>query len=365
MQNPHSYLITSFEAYLDHYRATGNRHTLTPCSAPGTLFTTIGSMWAEAWRSAKAMAVVKQPGLAEDAGHPPGSYFLTPRGHTGETCGSVFWIKFNQRFHQLFPEQEKYVAEIEKSLYNVCLANQLGDGRIRYHTVMQGKKELPSTYNSCCEGQGTRLFGSLPEYIYSIAVDGLYVNLFEPSTIAWKRDGQPVVLKMITKFPFQPQVSLQLVVKKPVKAAIHVRVPSWAAAEVPLMVNGRQVAVGKPGTYQAISRVWANSDTISFAVPMDFHVTPYTGADQIAGHHRYAIEYGPILLAVAGPLDGNSVVTILRRREDIKQWLKPKVGRPLAFAIEGDATPQYLPYWSIADQSFCIYPAIGLITIKK
>jgi hypothetical protein len=46
--------------------------------------------------------------------HPPCSYYLTNKGHTGETCGSAFWIKFNQRLHL--------------------------EGRIHYHAKMEGTK---------------------------------------------------------------------------------------------------------------------------------------------------------------------------------------------------------------------------------
>ncbi len=56
--------------------------------------------------------------------YPPKSYFLTR--HTGELCGSVFWIKLNQRFHLQNPEEEKYISEIEKCIYNVGIANQKG-----------------------------------------------------------------------------------------------------------------------------------------------------------------------------------------------------------------------------------------------
>lgn len=361
LNNPHSYLITSFEAYLDHYRATGDKRYLDAVLGAWDM---IHDVWEHVGGSmaiceSKWQTVEGKPVLPKSEDHPPRSYFLTPRGHTGETCGSVFWIKLNQRLHQLYPDQERYTAEIEKSLYNVCLANQMRDGRIRYHALMQGLKESPQqSINTCCEGQGTRLYGSLPEYIYSIAADGLYVNLFEPSTVRWKHNDQPVALKMATKFPFEPTVSLQVSTEKPVKAVIHVRVPSWAAAEMPLMVNGKQVAVGKPGTYLAIDRTWTDGDTIAFTLPMGFRVTPYTGVDQIAGHHRYAIEYGPILLAVVGPLDANSAVTIPRRAEDVKQWLKPKADRPLCFAIDGDAAHEYMPYWLIGEQTFCVYPVV-------
>ena len=42
---------------------------------------------------------------------------------------------------------------------------------IRYHSPMEGVLEHPQNVNTCCEGQGTRLFGSLPEYLYSVSTN--------------------------------------------------------------------------------------------------------------------------------------------------------------------------------------------------
>ena len=41
---------------------------------------------------------------------------------TGELCGSVFWTFFNQRFHRLFPDNETFVFEMERSIINVGLS---------------------------------------------------------------------------------------------------------------------------------------------------------------------------------------------------------------------------------------------------
>jgi DUF1680 family protein len=81
---------------------------------------------------------------------------------------------------------------------------------------------------------------------------------------------------------------------------LRVRVPAWAAKDMPIAVNGRRAVSGKCGTYAVLDRFWSNEDTITFTLPMDFRVTRYIGADQIAGHERYGIEYGPILLAAVG-----------------------------------------------------------------
>lgn len=65
---------------------------------------------------------------------------------------------------------------------------------IRYHAVMEGVQEHGNNDNTCCEGQGTRIFGSLPEYVWSLSAtrqtaspnsarDGFFVNLFTASTL--------------------------------------------------------------------------------------------------------------------------------------------------------------------------------------
>ncbi|MDR1221662.1 MAG: glycoside hydrolase family 127 protein, partial [Tannerella sp.] len=305
LQNPHSYLITSFEAYLDHYLATGDKTYLDAMLGAWQM---IHDKWEHPGGS---IAICEGKWSADEHGnrsrgkndhaHPPHSYYLTAYGHTGETCGSVFWIKFNQRFHRLFPDEEKYVAEIEKSIYNVILASQTEQGNIRYHANMQGTKENPrSASNTCCEGQGTRLLGSLPEYIYSIASDGLYVNLYEPSSINWTVRGQAASLMLDSDFPFESQIGLKIAVPSPVKMNIRVRIPSWATQKVEISVNGKRYTTGKPGSYVELSRKWTDGDRVDFTLPAGYRVTQYAGVDTVAGYERYAVEYGPILLASTG-----------------------------------------------------------------
>ncbi|MCX6895465.1 MAG: glycoside hydrolase family 127 protein, partial [Verrucomicrobia bacterium] len=106
---PHNYLITSIEPYLDLYRATGNRHYL-DASLGGW------ELYHDNWEHIGGSIAICEGFLANET-YPPHSNFL--HLHTGELCGSVFWARFSQRFHLLYPDQEKYVGEIEKSIYNV------------------------------------------------------------------------------------------------------------------------------------------------------------------------------------------------------------------------------------------------------
>ena len=344
--HPHNYLLTSLEPYLDQYRATGDKSYL-EASLGGW------DLYHDKWEHVGGTIAI-----CEGDSYPPKSYYL--HRHTGELCGSVFWARFNQRFHLLYPDQEKYVGEIEKAIYNAGLANQAGAKGIRYHANLVGRKDAWAANNTCCEGQGTRLLGSLPEYIYSTAKDGVYVNLFAASSIQWQHSGHSLGLKMTTEFPFQPSVRLSVSTRQPTRAVVHVRVPAWAAQAMPIHVNGVLTASGKPGTFAALDRTWADGDTIAFTLPMAFKMTLYEGIEQVFGADRNALEYGPVLMALVGGTDGGEAARLAFRSDELVSRLRPIAGRPLHFAIEGAATQEYMPYWQVDEQAFNCYPVIGL-----
>jgi hypothetical protein len=56
-------------------------------------------------------------------------------------------------------------------------------------------------------------------------------------------------------------------------------------------------------------------------------------------------------------------VTIAHRPDEATQWLKPIPGRPLCFAIAGDSAHQYVPYWQITHETFCVYPVMEGVDI--
>ena len=346
---PHCYLITDLEAYLDLYRATGSRKYLDAALGGWDLYH-------DKWEHVGGTIAI-----CEFQSYPPRSYRLY--GETGELCGNVFWALFNQRLHRLYPDQEKYVNEIEKSIYNAALANQAGSRGIIYHAKLAGKKGDADTgwaiyVNTCCAGQGTRLLGSLPEYIYSLTPDGLLVNLFAASTITWKQAGQPIEAKMITEFPFQPNVELRISAPQPVRANIRVRVPAWASAEMPILVNGKPASQGRPGSYAMLDRIWSEGDTISFVLPMSFRLTRYAGQEKLKD--AYALEYGPILMALIGNVDEKQGAAIHARADDLPARLRAKAGQPLHFAIDGDEQHEYIPYWQVSlDQTFTCYPTMN------
>ena len=342
---PHCYLLTDLEAYLDLYLITGDPLYYDAVLGAWELYR---AHWQQAGGSISIIEFEKDP---------PDSNYLQQK--LGELCGNSFWAFLSQRFQLLHPDDERFATEIEKSIYNVGIANQDGGMGLRYHAILEGKKEKATHENTCCEGQGTRLLGSLPEHIYSIAPDGIYVNLYEPSTISWRQNGQQMGLKLETRFPFETSVHCTVKTEAPTLANLRIRVPSWSAGEMKISVNGKPAGVGKPGTYLPLERLWSDGDTIEFILPAAFQIKRYSGADQIAGKTRYSVEYGPILLAAVGSSTVNLSVDQGHDAEHLMNQLEPIAGSPLHFTVRGNPGQRLLPYWQVSEEEFTCYPAVS------
>ena len=342
---PHCYLLTNLEAYFDLYLATGDPRYLHAVKGGWELYR---DNWENAGGSISIIEFVVCP---------PRSYRLDVASE--ELCGNSFWAFLSQRFHLLDPENEKYVAEIEKSIYNVAMANQTGSQGFRYHALLVHRKEKPTQMNTCCEGQGTRLIGSLPEHIYSLASDGLYVNLFAPSTIHWTEGGASLRLRMVTRFPFDREVRLQFSAARPTQAIVRLRVPFWATREMAVSVNGQPAGAGKPGSYVTLNRSWAEGDVASFTLPAALWASRYTGVDQIPDHDRYAVSYGPILMAAVGAPDVRLRLKNVKHPEDLLKHLKPKPGQQLHYLVEENPGIEFMPYWQVNEEPFNCLPAVN------
>lgn len=343
---PHCYRLLGLQAFVDLYRATGKED----------YFNAAISGWNIYRDNYKHVGGITA--ICENNGtYPPKSYYLT-RGCNGETCGGVFWIDLNKSLQQLYPNEEKYASEIEESIYNVILASQDTKGYTRYHNRLHWKKQEAECVNTCCEVSAVDMISRLPELIFSITKDGLYVNQYISSSISWENSGGNINLVLNTAFPFGAKVAARLEMEKPKEMNIRFRVPSWASKEMCIMLNGKYQATGKPGSYVSIERLWNDNDVVSFTLPVQPNFIKYQGLEQLGQCDRYAIMYGPILMTMICNMDhtNNDAPVLNCDPQNYSTWLKRKNDKELKFIIENYPEYYFTPYWDVQEETFTCYP---------
>jgi len=164
---------------------------------------------------------------------------------------------------------------------------------------------------------------------------------------------------MEARFPYEPGVELHVRAGSPRQARIRVRVPAWATAAMAVSVNGREAAVGGPGSYVCLDREWRHGDVVAFVLPLGFRTTLYRGSE--AGFDdgcHYALEYGPLLLALRRTDGGPEGLDVPLDPQRLLAALRPLPGQPLHFAVAGAPPLEYVPYFEVQDEAFTCFPRV-------
>jgi DUF1680 family protein len=270
-----------------------------------------------------------------------------------------------------------YADYYERALYNSILASQDPDsGMMTYfQPVRPGYLKLyctPTDSFWCCTGSGMENHAKYGDSIYFQAADTLYVNLFIPSTLAWKEKGLTVT--QTTRFPEQDRTRLRLNLRRPSSLTLNIRHPAWCQT-VTITVNGRRQATSRrPGGYVAVKRVWRDGDTVEVHLPMTLRAEPLPGHTDLV-----AFLYGPIVLAGRlgreGLTPGADIIvnertygdvlndkvevpTLFGDAREIVRQLRPSTSEALTFHTKGIGRPRditLIPYYRIAHERYNLY----------
>jgi uncharacterized protein len=281
--------------------------------------------------------------------------------NTCETCNTYNMLKLTRHLFCWTPKRE-YADYYERALYNHILASQNPkDGMMCYFLPLRmgARKSFSDEFNTftCCVGSGMENHSKYAEGIFYEADNGgLYVNLFIPSELRWKKNG--TTIRMLTRFPESDTVRITLDAKKPVRFSLYVREPSWVAKRMHFSINGRATASKiEANGYHALTRTWRNGDIIEFVLPMAIHTESMPDNPD-----RIAFLYGPIVLAgqlgasMPDPVYGSPVLVTSNRTPEA--WLKQQIGKPLTFAMLGAGKPFdpiLKPLYKTNDQYYSVY----------
>ena len=261
---------------------------------------------------------------------------LPNRTAYGETCASIANVYWNQRMF-LRSGEAKYIDVLERTLYNAAIAgvslagdtffypNPLeSDGTYAFNHGALTRK--PWFDASCCPTNIARFIPSIPDYIYAVQGDALFVNLFVASDASVSIGGSALAVKQETEYPWAGHVRLRLTPDSARAFDVKLRIPGWAAGRpVPsdlyqyldanpgsyeLRVNGQRVTPTLSHGYAVVSRTWAPGDEITLDLPMTVRRVV---ADQRVedDRGRIALERGPLVYAAEAVDNNGSVLDIV------------------------------------------------------
>ena len=211
-------------------------------------------------------------------------------------CGAYGHFKIT-RYLLRVTKDARYGDSMERILYNTILGAWpiQADGTSFYYSdyATTGKKVWYGQKWPCCSGTFPQLAADYHISTYLRSADGVYVNLFTPSTVQWTDGGGKYGLRQETKYPFDNKIQMQVSASAPKEYTIYVRIPEWATPNPVLMVNGKRVSSDvQPGTFAAVRNTWKDGDRIELELPMPLRL------EQVDANHPniVALMQGPLVL---------------------------------------------------------------------
>ncbi|HLV89057.1 MAG TPA: beta-L-arabinofuranosidase domain-containing protein [Candidatus Sulfotelmatobacter sp.] len=288
-----------------------------------------------------------------EALHAPGSEeiykSLTSSHASFETpCGSYAHFKLT-RYLLRVTRESRYGDSMERVMYNTILGSLPleADGRAFYYSDynFRGRKVYHEQKWPCCSGTLPQVAADYRINTYFRDGDGVYVNLYIPSTVRWTREGAEIELKQKGGYPYDPQVALEIKTPKDIEFAVNLRIPAWAE-QASVLVNGQRMPA-EPGTFARVRRKWKSGDRIEVELPM----APRLEAIDTRHSDTVALMVGPLVLFALS--DAPPAVTRA-------QLLGVKKSGPQTWQVQtANGTMKLLPFTAIGDQSYTTYLRLG------
>jgi len=229
-----------------------------------------------------------------------GNSLTTTHASFETPCGAYGHFKIT-RYLLRVTKDPRYGDSMERVLYNTILGAWpiQADGTSFYYSdyAATGKKVWYGQKWPCCSGTFPQLAADYHISTYLRSADGVYVNLFTPSSVQWSDQGGKYGLKQVTKYPLDNKVQIQVSASQSKDYTLYVRIPGWASPNPVLSVNGARVSEPvEPGTFASIRRTWKDGDRIELELPMPLRL------EAVDANHPeiVALVQGPLVLFAVG-----------------------------------------------------------------
>ena len=338
----HAYsFCNALSSALQAYLVTGSQKHLRAASNAFEMITTTQSFATGGWGPNESFS-------APDSGALYASLAGTHRGF--ETpCGSYAHFKLT-RYLLRVTRNGRYGDSMERVFYNTVLGSKplQSDGRAFYYSDYHspgGKSYFPDAW-PCCSGTLPQVACDYRLLAYFHDGDGIYVNLYLPSTLRWTAaDGAQVTLTQTGAYPLEGKIAMRLRASRPSSSAICLRIPAWSSGSgAVIRVNGARISAPIQAGFATLRRRWKDGDLIEIelALPMWLEAIDRNHSDTVA------LMRGPLVLF---PITENAPP--VTRRQLLSAVQLP---RRSGWQADTDSGPlPLLPFTSIEDQRYTTY----------
>lgn len=236
----------------------------------------------------------------------------------------------------------EYADVMERALYNGVLVGMSRDGtRFTYanplavHPGSRDRERTTKGYRreegfacSCCPQNLARLIASIDRYVTTVNDETIFVHLYGESEAMLTLDGQSVILRQATDYPWSGEV--RFMIDSPVDStfSLALRIPSWSRHTV-FNLNDATVSPRVENGYACFQRSWSPDDRLT----VTFDMSPqrvYAHPSVRANRGRVALQRGPLVYALESCDNGADIdgVVLPRTAELEERFVEdPQLGR--------------------------------------
>lgn len=265
-------------------------------------------------------------------------------------CGSYAHFKLT-RYLLRITRDARYGDSMERVMYNTVLgAKPLEEnGHAFYYSDynFDGTRVYHVSSWPCCSGTLPQVATDYRINTYFRGPEGVYVNLYIPSTLRWTANGAALSLTQEGGYPFEEHVAFTMTSSQPTEQTLAFRIPAWATGAA-IFVNGkRQAGLAVPGKFASVRREWASGDRVELELPLPMRL------EAIDSRHAdtVALLRGPLVLMAVKERADSPLPRITRQqllgaaRVSERQWQASSAGGPV----------KLIPFTSVGDLPYTTY----------
>jgi DUF1680 family protein len=237
-----------------------------------------------------------------------------------ETCAAIGGVYWCDRMFRLTGDS-KYFDVLERMLYNALIAGiSLNGTEFFYPNPLEADGKYAFNHGactrqawfdcSCCPTNLIRFIPSMPNLIYAVQDNAVFVNLFTSNTANILVNGKTVQITQETNYPWNGKVKINVKDAPKQSFSMKIRIPGWVLNRaVPctlyrysdattdsysVSLNGKSIRSELKNGYLELSGKWTGSDVVELNFPMQ--VRRVIANENVKDNQGLeSIEYGPLV----------------------------------------------------------------------